>query len=93
MDAEIRHRLELLERKELRVTGVSQVESFTDTEIGLETALGFLVLTGESLHITQLNLDEGTLVVEGRLTSLQYREGGKRGGRQRARGMLNRILR
>lgn len=92
MDAEIRHRLELLERKELRVTGVSHVESFTDTEISVETAMGFLVLVGESLHITQLNLDEGTLVVEGHLTSIQYQEGGKRGGRQRARGMLSRIL-
>lgn len=93
MDTEVRHRLELWERKELRVTGVSHVESFTDTEISVETAMGFLVLAGDGLHITQLNLDDGTLVVEGHLSGIQYQDGGgRRSGRQGARGMLKRIL-
>jgi hypothetical protein len=40
--------------------------------------MGNLVLSGEGLHIVQLNLDEGLLVAEGLLHAFRYREGGVR---------------
>ncbi|MFZ5901108.1 MAG: sporulation protein YabP [Bacillota bacterium] len=91
MDQEIKHRLEMRDRKELSLAGVLRVESFTDNEIHLETNMGFLLLQGEGLHITQLDLDAGTLVVQGHLNSLQYRETGSR-GRISGRNLLNRLL-
>ncbi|MDP3050744.1 MAG: sporulation protein YabP, partial [Eubacteriales bacterium] len=80
------------ERKLLRIEGVQHVESFTDEEIAIDTNMGFLLLAGEGLHITQLNLDAGTLVVEGYLNGIQYREAGSRQGR-RGKRILNRLLR
>ncbi|MBO8127778.1 MAG: sporulation protein YabP [Peptococcaceae bacterium] len=91
MEVERRHRLELTERQKLLLEGVQKVESFTDAQIDLETNMGFLILSGDDLHITQLNLDEGMLVVEGLFSGIQYSETAK-GGRQRAKGFLNRIL-
>ncbi|MBU4533612.1 MAG: sporulation protein YabP [Eubacteriales bacterium] len=92
MEAEVTHRMEMLERKLLRIEGVQHVESFTDEEIAIDTNMGFLLLAGEGLHITQLNLDAGTLVVEGYLNGIQYREAGSRQGR-RGKRILNRLLR
>ncbi|RJX22107.1 MAG: sporulation protein YabP [Desulforudis sp.] len=92
MDAEITHRMEMSERKMLRVEGVQHVESFTDEKIAIDTNMGFLLVAGEGLHITQLNLDAGTMVVEGFVNGIQYREAGSRQGR-RGKKILNRLLR
>ncbi|MEW5761849.1 MAG: sporulation protein YabP [Bacillota bacterium] len=86
------HRVEVAERKEIKVLGVQHVDSFTDTEIALETNMGNLVLSGEGLHIVQLNLDEGLLVAEGLLHAFRYREGGVR-ARDAGKKIWARILR
>ena len=68
------HRVEVSERKEIKIQGVQHVDSFTPTEIALETNQGYLLLSGEGLHIVQLSLDEGLLVVNGFLHGLRYRD-------------------
>ncbi len=91
MEAEVKHRLEMSERKTLRIEGVRHVESFTDELIAIDTNMGYLMLSGENLHITQLNLDEGTMMIEGFVNGLQYRESGLKQGR-RGKNILNRLL-
>lgn len=90
MEERIRHKLILAERKHLMIEGVQHVGSFDEKEISLDTSLGFLLLKGEGLHITQLNLDEGTLTVEGFINSMEFQEG--RTAKGRGKGMLSRIL-
>ncbi|HUW64427.1 MAG TPA: sporulation protein YabP [Spirochaetia bacterium] len=84
--------LVLTDRKVLSLMGVLHVASFDEGEIALETVLGFLSLKGEGLHITQLNLDEGSLTAEGYFHAVVYRE--NRPGRSGARGrsVLNRLF-
>ena len=41
-------------------------------EVILLTNHGFITVTGEDLHINKLNLDEGQLVVEGKIQSVDY---------------------
>lgn len=91
MNAQPVHRVEVVERKQIRVQGVQHVDSFTDTEIALETNMGYVLLAGEGLHIVQLSLEEGLLVVEGFLHAFRYR---KTGARARAAGkkLWSRIL-
>lgn len=85
------HSISLRDRKLFTMEGVEHVESFNDSEIILETTLGRLVLKGEGLHITQLNLETGNLSAEGHFTSLQYFESrGK--GKSKGKSILSRIL-
>lgn len=68
------HRLELIGRERLIVSGVEDVERFDETGIVMSTAAGVLVVTGEALHIGKLSLDGGELNVDGRIDSVSYEE-------------------
>lgn len=68
------HRLELIGRETLLVSGVEDVERFDDTGIVMSTSAGVLVVTGSALHIGKLSLDGGELQVDGRIDSVAYEE-------------------
>lgn len=66
------HHLTLLNREELTVSGVEDVESFDETSILLSTAAGTLSVRGSELHIEKLSLDGGDLKVNGVIDALTY---------------------
>ena len=75
------HRLELVGREHLTVTGVEDVERFDEPGIVMSTTAGTLVISGEELHIGKLALDGGELHVDGRIDSVTYEENtGGQGG-------------
>ena len=74
------HRLELIGRERLTVSGVEDVERFDETGIIMSTSVGTLVITGEDLHIGKLSLDGGELHVDGRIDSVSYEDGGQERG-------------
>ncbi|MBQ8408864.1 MAG: sporulation protein [Clostridia bacterium] len=61
-------------REGINVTGVSDVVSFDDKGVVLETVCGSMAIEGESLHITTLNISDGRVVVEGRINGVYYFE-------------------
>ncbi|HJB30691.1 MAG TPA: YabP/YqfC family sporulation protein [Candidatus Oscillibacter excrementavium] len=71
------HRLELIGREQLTISGVEDVERFDETGIVMSTAAGTLVVTGEDLHIGKLSLDGGELHVDGRIDAVSYEDGGQ----------------
>ena len=81
------HRLELVGRERLTVSGVEDVERFDENGIVMSTSAGVLVVTGEDLHIGKLSLDGGELHVDGRIASVAYEEGGREQG-----GFLRRLF-
>lgn len=81
------HRLELVGRERLTVSGVEDVERFDENGIVMSTSAGVLVVTGEDLHIGKLSLDGGELHVDGRIDSVAYEEGGREPG-----GFLRRLF-
>lgn len=83
------HQLTLRRREDLLLDGVLNVESFDDGEIIVETVAGGLLIKGDDLHITQLNLDGGSMVVHGYVEMLQYT--GETPGRK-GRTMLSRLF-
>ncbi|MDI6871899.1 MAG: sporulation protein YabP [Bacillota bacterium] len=83
------HQLTLKRREDLLLDGVLNVESFDEGEIVVETVAGGLIVKGDDLHITQLNLDGGSMVVHGFIDSLQYT--GEMPGRK-GRTMLSRLF-
>ena len=75
------HRLELMDRAHLTVSGVEDVERFDESGVIMTTSAGTLIVTGEDLHIGKLSLDRGELHVDGRIDSVSYEDGGQeRGG-------------
>ena len=66
------HSIQIDNRERVSITGVSDVESFNEQEVILSTEQGDLIITGEGLHISRLNLDEGQLVVGGLVSGVEY---------------------
>ncbi len=86
------HKVSLVNRETANIEGVLNVDSFDDQEIILDTDLGLLTLRGEDLHIKQLNLDTGSLTVDGLINSIEYSM--EKGGiKDRGKGLLDRLLR
>ena len=81
------HRLNLNERRQLTMTGVTEVVSFDDTLVVLRTELGTLHVQGQQLQLKTLSTDGGQVAVEGSVSALIYEE-----PRQRT-GLLGRLLR
>ena len=66
------HSILLEEREKLRVTGVSDVQSFDEEQVLLETGKGMLIVRGQGLHVEKLQLDAGETVVRGEISLLEY---------------------
>lgn len=84
--------LELHDRERLEATGVLQVVGFDDREVILETGLGLLLIRGEGLHITHLDLAAGELAVQGLLNSIEYAEDRSKKLKAKGKNILERLL-
>lgn len=80
------HRMTLNERKQLTMTGVTEVVSFEETAVVLRTALGLLTVQGRELQLKTLSLEGGQMEVDGSISSLSYEEP------RDAQGWLSRLL-
>ena len=68
------HRLSLNERKELTVTGVTEVVSFDEEAVILKTALGTLNVHGRQLQLKNLSTNGGQVEVSGNIAAMIYQQ-------------------
>ena len=68
------HKLSLNERRELTMTGVTEVVSFEENAVVLRTALGTLIVQGSGLQLKTLSLEGGQVAVDGSISALIYEE-------------------
>lgn len=68
------HNVVIENRNKLMLTGVKEVESFTDTEIMLFTCLGELKIKGKNLLIGNFNADTGDFSATGEVSAFVYGE-------------------
>ena len=73
-ETQLPHELSLKERRELTMTGVTEVVSFEETTVVLHTALGTLVVQGRDLKLKTLSTDGGQVAVDGEVSALIYEE-------------------
>lgn len=59
-------------REKLSISGVSDVLSFDDQIIIIETDLGLLTVKGENIRINKLSIDTSDVIIEGNINSLVY---------------------
>lgn len=86
------YQLVLSNREILKANGVMEVESFDEKQVISSSKLGLMVIKGEGLHITQLNLEEGQLTIEGVISSIQYVEDKQAKIKARSKGVLSRLF-
>ncbi len=80
------HSFSLKDRKLLEMKGVLEVVSFNENKVILQTTQGNLFVKGSELNIINLNLDDGSIKVEGYVTSLEYSE------KTQKTGIFNRLF-
>ncbi len=68
------HKLTLNGRKNLTLTGVTEVVSFDDLEVVLKTGMGTLTVHGQNLQLKNLSLEGGQVAVDGSVAALIYEE-------------------
>lgn len=73
-DLTIPHKLTLSQRKNLTMTGVTEVISFDENTVVLSTALGTLTVHGQGLQLKNLSLEGGQVAVDGEVAALIYEE-------------------
>ena len=74
---EVTHSLHLEQRGHGLITGVTEMKSFDEENIFMETSQGTLAIRGSSLHVCRLELEKGEAEIEGKVDSLIYTQGRK----------------
>lgn len=87
-DKTMPHSLILKDRKEISLTGVTDVDSFDENSIVAYTDYGELTIGGNNLHISTLNTETGELSIDGEISSMIYLD-----NRPRSEGFFKRVFR
>ena len=76
-----KHKLTIEHRENVAITGVVDVISFDEEQVVCDTDMGVLILRGDNLHVSNLNLDSGQLDIFGEIDSVNYESGPKGQGK------------
>lgn len=80
------HTLQLTQRRQLTMSGVTEVVSFDESSVVLRTGLGTLIVQGRELQLKTLSPEGGQVMVEGSVSALIYEEPRMNTWRQRLFG-------
>src|SRR5690625_2625294 len=83
------HNIHINNRKEIDITGVKDVDSFDNEEFLIETVMGYLLVRGEQLQLKNLNVEETTIQIKGKITELAYVDEQHAG---RAKGLISKLF-
>ncbi|MGL5634208.1 MAG: sporulation protein YabP [Sarcina sp.] len=72
LQEERKSNLVLENRKMLSLTGVLEVLSFDEKQINLNTSLGGLNITGKTLKVNKLDVQNGDVIITGYIKSIVY---------------------
>lgn len=81
------HKLILNERRQLTMTGVTEVVSFDENAVVLSTQMGRMTVHGQELQLRQLALDGGQVAVDGTVNAIVYEDIRQTGGWFRRRNL------
>ena len=68
------HGINLVERKNLLITGVKKIENFDTEQFLLETSMGFILVKGEDLELIKLDTLQGNVSIRGKVSGINYLE-------------------
>lgn len=62
----------IFSRKRMELTGIEEVESFTENAIVMRSRLGSVSIEGEDLKIESFSTEKGELIIIGKFDSVYY---------------------
>ena len=68
------HVLSLRQRESMEINGVTDVVSFDEQTVILQTVCGRMTVEGSSLHIHVLSMEAGVVTLDGKVYSIAYEE-------------------
>ena len=66
--------INITDRRKIELTGIKALDSFDEYSVSLTVVCGKLVVEGEGLNITVLDLDRGVVTAEGIINAVVYTE-------------------
>lgn len=66
------HTFNMIERKNVTISGVKKVDSFDNEEFLIESVMGYIVLKGSDLELVKLDTREGIATIKGLVNSFNY---------------------
>ena len=66
------HRINLVSRRHMDISGVSDVESFDDEGASIITHAGRLTLEGRGIKVSTLDVERGVVSIDGQIDALFY---------------------
>ena len=66
------HNITLKDRSNLVISGVEHIYSFNDKKVEIKTSAGEMVIEGEELDMSKLNLEESIIRIDGTINSIVY---------------------
>ena len=83
------HSLNLVDRNNLFLSGVTKIDNFDNEEFVIDTTMGSLTIRGDSLELIKLDTIQGNISIKGRIDSFEYKETIKKKENQ---GIINRLF-
>lgn len=72
------HGISMENREKMTITAVDDVVSFDEEKVIVDTAMGTMTVFGSDFRIHKLNVDDGQLVIDGKIDEIQYSENHKK---------------
>lgn len=66
------NKIMLYNRAHMELTGITDVESFTDTSVSAVSDLGEISIEGQELRIDSFSTGDGNLVIDGKIDAVFY---------------------
>ena len=66
------HSFQLLERKNLAISGVKKIDNFDKKQFIIDTIQGYMIVKGENLELLKLDTIQGNVSIKGLINSIIY---------------------
>ena len=76
-----KHSVTIENREKILITDVISMDTFDEEEVCADLSEGGIIIKGQKMHIQQLDLETGTAVIMGEISSVTYVQKKKGKGR------------
>ncbi len=77
-DSVASHNINLIERKNIVLTGIKKINSFDDCEFFVDSIMGSIIIKGDNLELIKLDTFQGNLSIKGKINSINYLDDSKK---------------
>lgn len=85
------HSIQLLERKNLIISGVKKIDNFDNKQFIIETIQGYMIIKGDGLELLKLDTIQGNVSIKGLIIGINYVDDNRK--KDKEDSIFNRLFR